>query len=325
MEELCRLCAISKQPEDFRCKIDDGNFDIERKLVTCCNWNSYRSHQNLPKMVCISCFLQLEQCWYFRETVSRAQQKLCDLLKIDSAPKPLHELESYTEPTFESELTEVAEIEVKIENTLDETVEVGEIEVTDLKVEDDFNNFSERLEANSDHDDAVVDDDNYNYYEDHFSENSYPAAEDSVKVKNLEKSTSKPKPVKQKSKRTKQKPKHVPSKSKTKKIACNNLEFDIKAMLSHGDVNENGTVKKEKIMQLNLCDWTAVKHRCYQCNGDFNSHSDLWTHFVTTHSNEKLKFICPICPDDMVFLSGRYYRNHIAKSHYPHLTYWYAI
>lgn len=305
MDDFCRLCAIPKQREEFKCKIDDQHFDIEQKLVTCCNWNSYRSHHNLPQNVCISCFLQLEQCWYFRETVARAQEKLCNLMQIDI------------------DLKAMDDIQVKEENLADETVEVAPIEVSTLKLENDYENYTNYHESGDDND---ID-----------KKYSYDVDDDvggggGSSLRNVESTDDVNKNTKTKRKITKRKEKEVEKEKanvkrkngtpKMKKSANNDIEFDIKTLLSREDVNENGTIKPEKICAQNFCNWTTITSRCYKCNKDFDTNSDLWIHFTSTHSNEKIKFICPICPDEMLFLSGRYYRSHIAKTHFPHLVYW---
>lgn len=305
MDDLCRLCAVRKQPEEFKCKIDDQHFDIEQKLVTCCNWNSYRSHHNLPQNVCIPCFLQLEQCWYFRETVGRAQQKLCDLMQIDI------------------DLKTIDDIQVKEENLADETVEVAPIEVSTLKFENEYENYTNYHESGDDNDidkkySYDVDDDVGGGVQD--TEPTSDVKKD-TKTKRKTTATKMTKSCKRKEKE-KEKVKRKIGTPKVKKCANNDIEFDIKTLLSHEDVNENGTIKPEKIHAQNFCNWTAITSRCYKCNKDFDTDSDLWVHFTSTHSNEKIKFICPICPVEMLFLSGRYYRSHIAKSHFPHLIYW---
>lgn len=317
MKNFCRLCAVPKQSEEFKCKIDDQNFNIEQKLVTCCNWNSYRSHNNLPQSVCIPCFLQLEQCWYFRETVARAQQKLCDLMKIDEKS--------------------IDEIQVKEENLTDETVEEAPIEVSTLKLENDYENDADFHET-GDEDDidrtAGFDGDDDEDGGGDASGLQFPEQTNDIKedtktnrkttVAKSAKPTKSIKSTTRKNKNNETKKENVKRKHATPKVKkCANLEFDIKAVLSHEDVNENGTIKPEKIEAQNFCDWAGIVSRCYKCSEDFDTNAELWAHFTSLHSNEKIKFVCPICPDEMLFLSGRYYRSHITKSHFPHLTYWY--
>ncbi|XP_031640766.1 zinc finger protein 724-like [Contarinia nasturtii] len=294
MEEMCRLCAVLKQPEEFKCKIDDANFDVEQKLITCCNWNSFRSHNSLPKSVCIPCFLQLEQCWYFRETVSRAQQKLFGLIDVNNA---FHEIHGVVEHCYEEEM-----VQVKCENTTDDTIDVDHIEVSNFKFESDYDDY------NNDFDNANNSSD---------GESELNDAPSSIQQK-IQKTTSKTRSVKEKVKRKKQKQTQLE-------------QFDISKFLTGEDMNEDGTVKAEKILELNLSNWTKIKHPCYKCNKNGNastsqsytapSYGDLWFHFTTNHQNEQLKYICPICPDRMIFLSDRYYREHIVKFHHPHLSY----
>lgn len=313
MKFFCRLCAMPKQSEEFKCKIDDQNFDIEQKLVSCCNWNSYRSHHNLPQNVCIPCFLQLQQCWYFRETIARAQQKFCDLMKINV------DLKAIDGKSFD-------EIQVKEEILVDETVEVEPIEVSALKIENDYENHSNLHESSDDNDidrtDGFHDDDDNDEVG---AEPTNDTIKEDIKPKrktNVAKTTKSIKRLDKEKPNVKEKVQRKNGTPKARKCPSKVIEFDIKTVLSHEDVNENGTIKPEKIHAQNFCNWTAIKSRCYKCNEEFGTAADLWAHFTTTHSNEKVKFICPICPDEMLFLSGRYYRSHIAKSHFPHLVYW---
>lgn len=295
MEAFCRLCAVLKQPDEFKCKIDDTHFDIERKLITCCNWNSFRSHKNLTKNVCIQCFLQLEQCWYFRESVSRAQQKLFESIHNTLEPNSLHQFDN-TGDEF---------IDVKVENTLTDTIEINHIEVSDVKVENDFEQY-------------VSDNENYNdnYNDSDNNIDNESEADNSVIQLNLGETSSKPKITNEKVKRKK-----LASKNKQNNVN-EQKNFNISKLLNDEDMNEDGTIKAEKILEQNLSSWTDITHLCYKCKEQFNTHADLWLHFTANHQNEKLKYICPICPNEILFLSERYYRDHVAKLHHPHLAYW---
>lgn len=293
MENLCRLCAVPKEFVEFKCKIDDQQFDIEQKLVTCCSWNSYRSHHNLPQNVCLSCFRQLEQCWYFCETISQAQQKLCTLMQTDIDVKPTILAQSFND------------VQVKEEDITDE--------VSSPKLEHEYENNPNYIENETD-----------------FDKNYGHCADDEVEIKRFEvaESTSAA-TISGRTKRkttaastTKSMKRNERETPKVKKPTTKPIEFDIKSALSHGDVNENGTIKPEAIRAQDLCNWAAIASRCYKCGEEFETSSDLWVHFTSSHSNEKVKFVCAICPGETLFLSGRYYRGHIVKSHFPHLSYW---
>lgn len=290
--QFCRLCAVLRHPEEIKCKIDDRMLDVEQKLVTCCNWNSYRSHHNLPKNVCIPCFLQLEQCWYFRETVSRAQQKLCQLMQVDIKQKPIIDDEEDGEHVINIDV----QVEVKLENA-DEEIDIGPVVVSDLKVENDSDIGDDNFE-NNDYDEPTIGDDS-------IYENA------SINVRKEKKSSSRTNSEKKKCKN-----------SYKKRCTIRTIEFDIKSLLSHQDVNEDGTIKPEKMQELNFSNWESIIHRCHLCKEDFSTHSELSVHFTSIHSNDRIKYVCPICPDEIQFLSGRYYREHVAKNHYPHLIYW---
>lgn len=308
MENLCRLCAIPKQVIEFKCKINDQNFDIEQKLVTCCNWNSYRSHHSLPQNVCTACYQQLEQCWYFSEMIARAQQKLCSLMQVDA-----------NDQSFK-------DIQVKEENLGDEAVPAEPVyQVSTMKIENDYDNYPNDDENDND----IGIDNSYSLGNDdtveEFKDTDIPPSDVRKAIKPKRKSIVAPVPEqsnKRSEKVVKDKVKPKNTTPKMQKQTKNVVEFDIKSVLTHVDVNENGTIKPEKVQAQNFCNWATITSRCYKCHNDFDTDSDLWVHFTSTHSNEKLKFICPICPEEMLFLSGRYYRCHIAKSHFPYLAYW---
>lgn len=296
MQENCRLCAVLRYPEEIKCNIDD----VQQKLVTCCNWNLYRDHHSLPKNVCISCFLQLEQCCFFRESVSRAQQKLSELAGLDVEDK----LKIDNEEHGGNELKCTDEVQVKLEDA-DEEFDIGTVVVSELKLE---------------HDIDIGNDDNYDN-----SFGNYDCDEPNIDGDLLEEDASiNVQKEKTNSETKKTKCKNPSKKSKSIKKKCTNrmIEFDIKSLLSHQDVNEDGTVKPEKMKQLNLYSWEAVTHRCHMCKEDFNTHSELCAHFTSIHSNKRIKYVCTICPDETQFMSGRYYREHVTKYHHPHLTYW---
>lgn len=307
MEELCRLCAVPKQSKEFKCKIYDSNLNIEQKLISCCNWNSYRSHDNLPNNICIGCFLLLEQCWYFCETVTQAQHKLYALtVKNEENNDP----ETQIPIEMESDgnvLDDCHAVEIKVEALPELEPELIEAEqelyvsVLDTKVES-------ILDINpSEDDNSVCDGDGFDDNEsDQFIESTSVDMETSKDKSKLSSSSNKTKRID----------------SNAKKQLVTALEFEISNYLSHQDVNEDGTVKAEKIHEQNLCDWTIIKHRCYKCDQQFDEYSKLMEHFNDRHSNEKMKYICPICTSREVFLSDRYYRIHITKFHFPHLYYW---
>lgn len=280
MQEYCRLCAVLRNPEEIKCNIDD----VQQKLVTCCNWHLYQDHHSLPRNVCISCFLQLEQCCFFHESVSRAQQKLSELAGLDVEDNDV-------------------DVQVKLE-AADEEFDIGTVMVSELKVENDID----------------IGNDNYdNNYE------NYDCDEPNIDGDSLEEDASinvQKEKTNSETKKTKCKNPQKKSKSIKKKYTNRMIKFDIKSLLSHQDVNEDGTVKSEKMEQLNLYSWEAVTHRCHICREDFNTQSELCAHFTSIHSNKRFKYVCTICPDETQFVSGRYYREHVTKYHHPHLTYW---
>lgn len=290
MEEYCRLCAILKPPEEIKCKID---VNIERKLVECCNWNSFRSHETLTKSVCISCYLQLELFSYYRECVSRAQHKLLKLMNVDVKQLPLN---NGTE--------EISETEVKIENTINEPVEF-----CDKIIENADEELSNTFDAEND--DCIS--------HELFSEESLLIEMPVIKKQKVQRRTRKSTGVKN----TDIFKNKVKNSTLKKKLVKNTKQFNLKTLFSSKDADKDGIIKPEKVLEQNICNWNAVNYRCYKCNGNFSNHSTLWEHFTSSHSNKKYQLICSMCqPFGMLFQSHHDYRNHITKSHLPHLAYW---
>lgn len=80
MENVCRLCANEKLPDELTCSIDDQALNIEQKLIECCRWNALitNEYDGFPRRVCFVCYQQLENCWSFAESVAQAQQQLLE-------------------------------------------------------------------------------------------------------------------------------------------------------------------------------------------------------------------------------------------------------
>lgn len=76
MKYQCRLCAKYRTKKQLKCSIDDQHLNIKQKLIDCCRWNSFISHETMPQMICNTCFKTLETCWAFAETIEKAQQLL---------------------------------------------------------------------------------------------------------------------------------------------------------------------------------------------------------------------------------------------------------
>lgn len=115
MEIVCRLCAVTIEPHKTR---HNMNGNIERMLIRICDWNSYRYHINLPKTVCHSCCLRLEQCWNFQISVTKAQKELYKKVLSFELPKS----KVIDEGTFDdSEVDELMELNEIAENSVSST------------------------------------------------------------------------------------------------------------------------------------------------------------------------------------------------------------
>lgn len=79
MSILCRLCAELRESDEIKTTINDANWNIEAKLIICCQWNSLQADDMLPKEVCNFCFDILEQSWTFSQNVTVAQMKLQEI------------------------------------------------------------------------------------------------------------------------------------------------------------------------------------------------------------------------------------------------------
>lgn len=75
MTILCRLCAKSKNKSEIKTTLHEARFDIQQKLLRCCDWKVNLDF-HLPQNVCTICFDKLEQSWLFAENVAEAQLKL---------------------------------------------------------------------------------------------------------------------------------------------------------------------------------------------------------------------------------------------------------
>lgn len=278
--DYCRLCAILKSSDDFKCKIDDRKLDIERKLVVCCNWNSVEINSDLPKNICISCFLQLELCSHFREVVQRAQQKLKQQLVKNNA---------------QHSFDETLGMPIKLENDDIEPMGIGF---------EDSNPFPENLVhvITNEYDS----DGNHQNKNDQFSEESSLLGITAVRMKNQS---------------NRKKPSKI-SKKLNKSSVRKMLNFNMKSLFSGKDINKDGTIKPEILIDNNIHNWSIVENRCYECHENFQSHSCLWEHFSTFHSQKKFRLMCPICPKLKKFEFRSSYRRHISEFHHPYLAFW---
>lgn len=87
---------------------------------------------------------------------------------------------------------------------------------------------------------------------------------------------------------------------------------------------DNGEIHPDKIVELNLVDWSAIKYFCWLCSICCDTQELLQKHFEEKHPNDEIKWMCPLCivnkRDPFKTISGL--NLHIVSQHYPHLCYW---
>lgn len=98
----------------------------------------------------------------------------------------------------------------------------------------------------------------------------------------------------------------------------NRLDIDqLLALLSENDKNEDGTINKEKILELDLDDWSMVKWRCCVCKSIHENTRQLKAHFERNHTTDSLRLLCSFCNSS--FGGRRSVLRHIIKKHRPYL------
>lgn len=101
-------------------------------------------------------------------------------------------------------------------------------------------------------------------------------------------------------------------------------QFVIAEYFSKSDVDADGTISVDKIHQHNLCDWSAVKILCFNCEGFSGDYVSFTQHFRVQHGKTKIRFGCALCSEHEILHSMRKFVDHVVGEHYPHLFYWYA-
>lgn len=91
------------------------------------------------------------------------------------------------------------------------------------------------------------------------------------------------------------------------------------------DVDADGTISVDKFHRLNLCDWSAVKIICFNCEGFSGDYVSFTQHFRVQHGKAKIRFGCSLCSEHEMLHSIRKFVDHVVGKHFPHLFYWYVI
>lgn len=129
MFSYCRLCAEQKKTNELKKTIFD--WGIKEKLISCCMWKPSNEEYQIPQTVCNDCVEQLENCWKFAMRITESEQKLLQLLQLDS-----NKLEYKEEPSNEF-------IEIKPDMPEDE-IEADEASTSASETESDHSKNSKR-------------------------------------------------------------------------------------------------------------------------------------------------------------------------------------
>lgn len=295
--KLCRLCAKLKRPEELKVSIKGRNSRIKQKLIDCCRWNQFRKHKNLPKKVCKSCIQKLEKCWAFAETVASAQKILLDGIYDDEASKyvPIVSInEGHPSAAQENILSSIPNQNVLVKQEFSEefstSYTVDHSTSIDVKNEvmNEIENESDKKHFNGN---------DFNDFIQQFPSDNYVCNE----VRKEER-----------------------KKRKVGNMKKGSLDFDILSLLSANDLNKNGTIKLEKILELHLSDWSIYKYKCWKCSNLFDDIATLKGHMSITHPNDTLRHICSLCSHQRTYRDNHrgMFSQHIIREHFPHLKYW---
>lgn len=314
MEFLCRLCAVAKEPDEIRYNINDAVEDIERKLISCCDWNSFRCHADLPQSICYSCYLLLEQCFNFHSCVARAQKKLFkQILGLELTQSGIF---NGTDQTITN--SNITNVTVKIEQGIEASGVENQPTDNTLAV---CNENRSHKESDIEHDylenrgcDPKSNDLNSDY---DYGDNDRDYSEDDQEM------TREANELKDYNGKSRQQH-SIQLKEAHRKTTARipNQIFDIAKYVSDRDINKDGTIKEEIIRKHDVAKWEIIIINCPKCKDFVGEHTKLKKHFTDMHPGEKPEFLCPYCEKSERFLSGHYWRFHIVKEHIEHLAYW---
>lgn len=100
------------------------------------------------------------------------------------------------------------------------------------------------------------------------------------------------------------------------------VDINLLKLLSENDKNADGTIRKEKILELDLNDWSMIMWRCCTCQEIFENHRQLKTHFERNHTTQTLRLLCTFCKTS--FGKRRSVLRHIL-THRPYLKFWFVF
>lgn len=342
LKQMCRLCSQTKMLGEKMFEINDLILGIKQKLIDCCRWRDLEKFDNgsLPQNVCFLCVQKLEQCWEFAESVSAAQQNLLRIigniksesLGEETAPMKIH--------TFEFDDTFKCDIDLGIcdenihgkEKITFEMVGVNE----DASVAEELSHGStiihefKRTQTNG----AKNDD---------MDCETIPLTPKMRKKKDARLTIVKPKMKNMEKKSTKKL--HKQTKEVIKEGEKEKVEKKMESMLKgttvsgerkkstkpsdsfltliqNEDRNDDGTIRPERILQLELGSWLMLQYQCYVCGTCLGDYYKLRQHLLEEHPQDPFRLLCSFCKKPRTLKRKQAMIDHTKVFHFPHLKYW---
>lgn len=289
MGKICRLCAKIKEPEEIKTTLNNKALKVKQKLIDCCRWNSFEHSDNLPQSICSTCYRKLNQSWTFAQCIENAQAELRAVLltKQLSNETKTEDLpnDDYDANDFSADYPQ---------DSSDEEKDEKPIPKSSAKKQRTKTTYKKKIKPE-------VNETQYNDGEWHDIKDFSTFLE-----------------------RLKQAP--VPQKE-TIDLCDSEVESKFKpneflTNFSPSDYTPSGTIKVEKIAELNLGDWSTFGFKCWKCHGSVETHDELLLHLAAHHPDDPVKHICPVCVPPKTYRLRRFYARHVIKSHMPHLRYW---
>lgn len=337
LKQMCRLCAHIKSPIEILGEIDDLMLGIKPKLVDCCRWHELEvfSNEYFPQNVCISCVQKLEQCWEFAESVSIAQQELLRIIcniKLDSLGENSSEaINTFESNEFECDIsTDNDFCKEKIESTVESKKSTQPVKVVHKH---NKHNFS--LETNGERNENTEFQTNPSTLESTDNKRKRnPKRLTMTKQKRQMKKNSEDVPKSlhqkmreivqeiedQKNKSTRPKLEVAALRDKRRKSTKHNDDF--LTFIRNEDRNSDGTIKPDRISELELDSWLMLQYQCYICGNCLGNYYTLRQHHLEEHPQDSFKLLCSFCKEPRTLTRKPALIDHTKTIHFPHLKYW---
>lgn len=282
MNSMCRLCAEILPIENMICTIKDQTLNIRQKLIDCCRWDELHEDQN-----------------------DHYPRSICK-----SCYEKLEQCWNFTQSVAQAQfkIYEYFEIERK------EDIISGLSNIDDIKAEDDpsiyFGESSQAIEIieqklpvtenniecesnDSESGDSMFCD---RLYESSDDENDKNSLSENKAKENAAQTQSTVNPV----------------------VKMSERQF---MELTKNDCNDDGSVKEDKVKELQLVNWTILEYRCWICSLCSPDRKELKSHMQTQHSDEIMKSVCTFCTN-VNFISRNSLHRHMIRVHFPYLKNW---